>query len=198
MTSVVPPTSSTTCSGRPRLNSPRKGAAPAKISCRLPVPGCVIDFWAGGALTRIDEHQVRCSCGHEFRSRLHTTVNTQLSPEAVEEFLRGRLNRPECPACGAVLWVLIPVLFNDMEREFMVWVGSGERPDGYVQDADGLSTIVYVGNYLAALAALVAFRAEPTNAVVPFKEMDTGKARDYVERYLRIYERLKGTDVPVN
>jgi hypothetical protein len=40
-------------------------------------------------LTRIEQHLIRCSCGHDFKNRLYESVNTQLSPDAVREFLRG-------------------------------------------------------------------------------------------------------------
>lgn len=147
-------------------------------------------------MTRIKEHLIRCSCGHEFSARLHESVNTQLSAEAVGEFLQGKLNRPECPSCHKEQWVMIPVLFNDMEREFMVWVGSREQPDGYVQSHEGMPSIVYTENYLAALAALVVFRAKPKNAAVAYEEMNAEKARGYIESFLQVYEELKTEATP--
>lgn len=142
-------------------------------------------------MSRIEEHQVRCPCGCEFKTRLHTSVNTQLSPDAVEEFLEGKLNRPACPSCGRPVWVLIPVLFNDMEREFMVWAGSDAATDPYVEEFDQRSTVIHAGDYLAALAALVSFRADPENAALPFKQMNPDKVRAYVDAYLRVYERFR-------
>jgi hypothetical protein len=61
--------------------------------------------------------------------------------------------------------VLIPVLFNDMERDFMVWVGNDNEADGHVEQ-DG--TVIYAHDYFAALAALAAFRADRTNATIRF------------------------------
>lgn len=147
-------------------------------------------------MTRIEQHLIRCSCGKEFRARLHESVNTQLSPEAVEDFLHLKLNRPECPSCHKQLWVMSPVLFNDMEREFMVCVGCREQPDGYVQSEEQLTSIVYTEDYLAALSALVVFRAHPKNAAVPYEEMNAEKVQTYIESYLRLYEELKAGVVP--
>ena len=146
-------------------------------------------------MSRLVRKQVVCRRGHEFMAQLHDSVNTQLSPEAVNEFLEGRLNRPECPTCHEEVPILTPVLFNDMEREFMVWVGCRNETDGYVQREERRPAIVYAGDYSAALAALVAFRAKPENAQVAYKEMNEEKARDYVENYLQLYKELKAERV---
>lgn len=141
-------------------------------------------------MTSIEQHDIRCSCGHQFSVRLHESVNTELSPKAVEEFLRGALNRPECPRCHKRLWIFIPVLFNDMEREFMVWVGDRSQPDGYVL-RQGRATIVHAAHYIPALAALLFFRADPQNATLPYEQMSTEKTDEYIASYLRLYESLK-------
>ncbi len=86
--------------------------------------------------------------------------------------------------------MLSPVLFNDMERNFMVWVGNTGRADGYVEEEECLTPVIYAGNYLAALAALAVFRAAPENTAVPFKEMNEEKTRAYVESYLRLYQQF--------
>jgi hypothetical protein len=138
-----------------------------------------------GKMTNINQHQIRCSCGHNFSVRLYESVNTQLSAKAVEEFLRGELNRPECPNCHERLWILTPVLFNDMERRFMVWVGNGSGTDGRVEQ-DG--NVIYTQDYFAALTALVAFRADPSNATIPFRELTAEKTQSYVQSYLKLYK----------
>lgn len=139
------------------------------------------------SLTSIDLQQIRCSCGHFFSVRVYESVNTQLSSEAVEEFLRGELNCPECPVCHERISLLFPVLFNDMERDFMVWVGNDDEPDGHVEQ-DG--AVIYAHDYFAALEALVAFRADPSNATIPFREMTAAKTQSYVESYLRYYKEF--------
>ena len=140
-------------------------------------------------MTSINKHQVCCSCGHNFRVRLYGSINAQLSPEAVEEFLRGELNHHECPVCHRQLWVLSPVLFHDMERIFMVWIGKDSEADGSVLQTGPprWPPIIYAHNYVAALIALVAFRANPSNAVVPYREINAERTRAYVESYLRYY-----------
>ena len=146
-------------------------------------------------MSRIVRKQVICPRGHEFMAQLHDSINTQLSPEAVSEFLEGRLNRPECPTCHQQVQIMTPVLFNDMEREFMVWVGCRNEADGHVEREEGLTSVVYAADYSAALAALVAFRAKPENAEVAYEEMNEEKARTYIENYLRIYRDLKAARV---
>ena len=136
-------------------------------------------------MTNINQHQIRCSCGHNFSARLHESVNTQLSSEAVESFLRGELNRPECPNCHERLWVWIPVLFNDMERNFMVWIGNGSETDGCVEQ-DG--NVIYTQDYFAALTALAVFRADPHNATIRFRELTAEKTQNYVQSYLKLYK----------
>lgn len=136
-------------------------------------------------MTNINQHQIRCSCGHTFSARLYESVNTQLSAEAVEKFLRGELNRPVCPNCHERVWILIPVLFNDMDRKFMVWVGNESGTDGRV-DQDG--NVIYTQDYFAALKALVAFRAEPGNATIPYRQLTAEKTETYVQAYLKIYK----------
>ena len=136
-------------------------------------------------MTSIDQHQIRCSCGHNFSVRLHESVNTQVSPEAVEAFLRGELNRAECPNCHKQVWVSIPVLFNDMERNFMVWIGNGSETDGCVEQ-DG--NVIYTQDYFAALTALAVFRADPHNATIRFRELTAEKTQNYVQSYLKLYK----------
>jgi hypothetical protein len=142
-------------------------------------------------LTNIVQHQVGCPCGHKFEARLFTSLNTQLSPEEVEQFLVGKVNRPRCPACGKELWVLIPVLFNDMERKFMVWVGERAETDGLVKAGEhGMPAIICAANYFAALGALTAFRYDPEYAVIPREQMSAAKAQFFIDSYLQLYRRL--------
>jgi hypothetical protein len=123
---------------------------------------------------------------------VYKSVNTQLNPEAVEDFFQGNLNRPECPACQKQLSLSTPVLFNDMERNFMVWAGRRRRTDPYVEFNEGpYPAVIYAANYDLALAALVMLRADPANAPVPFAEMNQEHLRFYVASFLIYYARLK-------
>jgi hypothetical protein len=80
-----------------------------------------------------------------------------------------------------------------MEREFMVWVGSGQYADGYVEreEHERFPAVIHATNYFAALAALLVFRAEPENAVVAYDQMNAAKRRTYINSYLRLYETFK-------
>jgi hypothetical protein len=147
-------------------------------------------------MTRIVMDGVGCMCGNVFQGRWYESVNTQLGPDDVEPFLRGELNRFECSECHKVTWFPTPVLFNDMEREFMVWVGGrkGNEPDGYVERHGREkhdSAIVYANHFTAALDALKAFRADPANADVPYKEMTNEKSDEFIATFLRMYEECK-------
>ena len=142
-------------------------------------------------MTKIAEREIGCSCGHKCDIQLYRSINSELDLDAVDALLQGKINRPACPACGKSLPLLTPVLFNDMERNLMVLVGSTLMPDGSVNNGtDSFPAIIHAANYFIALSALAIFRRDPANAVIPREQMDAGKSRAYVQSFLRVYQEL--------
>ena len=141
-------------------------------------------------MTNIEKITIYCSCGHEFEVRLYRSVNTELSPDAIDDFLQFKLNRPECPACREVMWVDHPVLFNDMARGFMVWVGITGELERQLdeEEEDGAAPVVYADNYLAAITALAVFRGDPANAVLTGKRPGIEQSRAYAKAYMQLYQ----------
>jgi predicted RNA-binding Zn-ribbon protein involved in translation (DUF1610 family) len=58
-------------------------------------------------------------CGHEQPMRIWETITAQISPEAREDLLEGRLHRFECAKCGEIALLAAPLLYHDLERRFL-------------------------------------------------------------------------------
>jgi hypothetical protein len=152
-------------------------------------------------MTNIEKTTVYCPCGREFEARLYRSVNPDLSPDAIDDFLQFKLNRPECPACGKTIWVDHPVLFNDMARGFMVWVGNTGELEGYLdeEEKDDAAPVVYADNYIAAITALAVFRGDPANAVPRGERPGVEQSRAYAKTYEQLYqEAIKALEESCN
>jgi hypothetical protein len=73
-------------------------------------------------MTRCDSYKTKCPlCGNKVRVILYDTINATLSPKKREELLQGKINVVECPICKKTFKVSKPLLYHDMERNFMIW-----------------------------------------------------------------------------
>ncbi|MCL6566235.1 MAG: CpXC domain-containing protein [Acidobacteriia bacterium] len=62
-----------------------------------------------------------CSCGEGLEVTLWQSVNTG-DPELCRQLLDGRLNVVFCKKCQRAVFIPVPLLYNDMERGFMIWI----------------------------------------------------------------------------
>lgn len=71
--------------------------------------------------------EVTCNaCGTPAHFTAWESLNASLNPELRQRLLDGELTRFDCPQCGASATVLYPLLYHDMERQFMIRLVSDE------------------------------------------------------------------------
>jgi hypothetical protein len=72
------------------------------------------------------------------------SLNADVSPEAREQLLQGKVNVFECEACGQTFPIAAPLLYHDMARRFLVQFHpfqSVDDPDFLARfDSDGRDT----------------------------------------------------------
>jgi len=69
-------------------------------------------------------------CGREQRFDVWQTLNATLDPTLRDRLLSGQLTAFTCDACGHSADVVYPLLYHDMQMQFMVWLVPGEgRPE---------------------------------------------------------------------
>jgi len=80
-------------------------------------------------------YPVNCpSCGQGFEAVLWDSVNTSVSPEALELLGKGEFNVVRCPGCGEEFFVLKPALFHFPRTQVMIYaVPDGEDHDRYYE-----------------------------------------------------------------
>jgi hypothetical protein len=60
-------------------------------------------------------------CGAKQQTTVYESINATLDPELRDSFLNGTINFLRCEKCSEEAFVPVPLLYNDMEREFLVW-----------------------------------------------------------------------------
>jgi len=60
-------------------------------------------------------------CGIKNKVETWKTINAQISPEAKEKLLKGKINLLHCKKCGLRLSLPIVLLYHDMELRFCVY-----------------------------------------------------------------------------
>ena len=60
-------------------------------------------------------------CGNKIEMMIWDTINAQLSPEAREALLHGRIHVADCPICKKTIIVNNSILYHDMEKKFFVY-----------------------------------------------------------------------------
>jgi hypothetical protein len=64
---------------------------------------------------------VTCPSCHKSQDTLvYDSLNAQVSPEAHEDFLEGKINVFQCKACGHQASIDMPFLYHDMALQFCV------------------------------------------------------------------------------
>lgn len=74
-------------------------------------------------MTSIAVKPVTCpDCGAEFQAPLLHSVNVTATPELRARLFSGDINRVACPSCPAAFNAVAPLLYDDPERAFGVWL----------------------------------------------------------------------------
>ena len=71
-------------------------------------------------------------CGATPQFTAWESLNVTLDPNQKDALLKGELTRFTCDECGWSGQVVHPLLYHDMQQQFMVWL----TPDGGKRDAD--------------------------------------------------------------
>ena len=65
--------------------------------------------------------QVKCpNCEHPFVVMMRSVLDVGEEPDLKEQFLRGEINRAECPNCGSGGILSSPLLYHDPEKELLI------------------------------------------------------------------------------
>ena len=65
--------------------------------------------------------RLRCpNCDASFVVQVRTIIDVGQEPELKEQFLRGEVNRAQCPECGAGGMLSAPLIYHDPEKELLV------------------------------------------------------------------------------
>ncbi|HSR88487.1 MAG TPA: CpXC domain-containing protein, partial [Pontiella sp.] len=69
-------------------------------------------------------YNISCpSCGLQQQVDLHEAVNVSNDPQLKDALMQNRLNRVECPDCGSVFRVDMPLLYSDPQQNILIhWV----------------------------------------------------------------------------
>ena len=121
-------------------------------------------------------------CGKEFEVTLYDSINVTLDPDLRNKFLTRELYLFKCPFCGKEHYSVYPVLYHDMEKQFMVITGPLSQIydffDGTQKQMNDLSAII--GNYKRTGATDVFMAIE--------KVVSLENNLDH--RYISIYKKL--------
>ena len=64
---------------------------------------------------------VQCpECGHNQAVTVWRSLNADVTPEAREDLLAGRINVFQCEQCDCQAELKVPLLYHDMHRRFLV------------------------------------------------------------------------------
>lgn len=65
--------------------------------------------------------QIKCSnCGKTFIAQILSIVDVGEQPELKEQFLRGEVNRAQCPDCGTGGVLVTSLIYHDPDKELLV------------------------------------------------------------------------------
>ncbi|MEA2734598.1 MAG: hypothetical protein QOE14_1049, partial [Humisphaera sp.] len=74
-------------------------------------------------MSRPIQENIPCpGCNQASPFTMWASLNVTLDPDKKPLLIDGELFRFRCPHCGAVTQVAYPMLYHDMERQFMIWM----------------------------------------------------------------------------
>jgi len=75
-------------------------------------------------------------CGNQQQFVVWQSLNVTLNPKEKEQLLNGSLTRFTCEKCKNSVQVNYPLLYHDMEKQFMIWLwpGSGNPETAQVEE----------------------------------------------------------------
>ena len=65
-------------------------------------------------------------CGKEFDVEIYNTVNVSQDPDLKERCMSGDIFRHSCPHCHSDFMIQNPLLYEDTEHRFIIWVSAKE------------------------------------------------------------------------
>ncbi len=68
----------------------------------------------------VQRFQLRCTCGHEFETKLWDSLNVTESKELKGKLLSGEINQVQCPECQKKSYIEKSLLYHDMDQR--LWV----------------------------------------------------------------------------
>ena len=68
-------------------------------------------------------------CGKEFDVEIYNTVNVFNDPDLKERCMSGDVFRHSCPHCHSDFMIQNPLLYEDPEHRFIIWVSAKELGD---------------------------------------------------------------------
>ncbi|MDX1994480.1 MAG: CpXC domain-containing protein [bacterium] len=72
-------------------------------------------------MSPVTQTTIRCSnCGQPFTAALRTYIDAQQDSQGKVMLLTGRLNTAQCPNCGTVNAMAVPLLYHDPAKELLV------------------------------------------------------------------------------
>ena len=79
-------------------------------------------------MTDFYQESIHCpSCNHSQDVTLYKTINVTLDPNLRESLFDGEINVFKCIECGQEVFIPIPLLYHDMERQFCVFYHAPEN-----------------------------------------------------------------------
>ncbi len=64
---------------------------------------------------------IRCtSCGQPYQTTVRTVVDVAKDPQGKALLLNGQLNTSQCPNCGNVNALAVPLLYHDTDKELLI------------------------------------------------------------------------------
>jgi hypothetical protein len=79
-------------------------------------------------------------CGHQQQFVIWQSLNVTLNPQEKEQLLNGSLTRFICEECTNSVQVNYPLLYHDMEKQFMIWLWPAEGNPETAQVEEHMST----------------------------------------------------------
>ena len=68
-------------------------------------------------------------CSHKNKATVFQSINTNYSPNVVDQILSGELFRSTCSSCGYVARLNYDFLYHDLVHKSMIWVLDKNAPD---------------------------------------------------------------------